>query len=215
MEANASTLVLLPIAVSFYCSGQLRPGFLGIVQRFCKGVPVTGSESDHLFFRQDLPGSFLGGAEQESAYRHPCGRGRPDNQLLDFRRCAQINAFVGLGNSRHDRLAFITEEIRHIVVRCETARNSNRTIDVLVAKIDDLTKRREMAGSVSSPMAASQNLKSDASLRAQALRSTHLPLEIANRSLSLTRAWKEISLPSRHISTVSVWPGSTGELKRA
>jgi hypothetical protein len=85
----------------------------------------------------------------------------------------------------------------------------------LVAKIDDLTKRREMAGSVSSPMAASQNLKSDASLRAQALRSTHLPLEIANRSLSLTRAWKEISLPSRHISTVSVWPGSTGELKRA
>lgn len=122
-----STLVLLPIAVTFHCSGQLRPGFLGIVQRFRKGVPVTGSESDRLFFRQDLPGSFLSSAEQESAYRHPRRRGRPDNQFLDFRRCAQINTFVGLGSSRHGRLAFITEEIRLIVVRWKTARNSNRT----------------------------------------------------------------------------------------
>ena len=132
--------------MTFHCSGQLRPGFLGIVQRFRKCVPVTGSESDHLFLRQDLLGSFLSSAEQESAYRHPCRRGRPDNQFLDFRRCAQINAFVGLGSSRHDRVTFITEEVRLIVVQCEAARNSNRTIDVLVAKIGAVTERREMFG---------------------------------------------------------------------
>lgn len=40
----------------------------------------------------------------------------------------------------------ITEEIRFIVVQCETARNSNRTIDVLVAGV---MERRELAVCVS------------------------------------------------------------------
>ena len=54
----------------------------------------------HIWVNRQL---LLSRFQQERAYRHPGSRGGPDNQRLDFWRCAQINAFASLGDDGHDR----------------------------------------------------------------------------------------------------------------
>ncbi len=97
----ASSLGRNPITVTLHGGRQLRSAVVSLVQGLGESIQVAGSQCDHLACREDLPGPFLGRSQQEAARRHPGGRGRPDVQLLDLRRQAQVNAFLGSGGSGH------------------------------------------------------------------------------------------------------------------
>ncbi len=64
-------------------------------------MPVARGQRHRLRFGKDLLGPFLGGSQQKGTKRHPCRRRGPDNQFLDLRRGAQIDALVAWYSRSH------------------------------------------------------------------------------------------------------------------